>query len=319
MEIGKIHSRNLDDKDMSIFKKIWKRIKEERFLLLLVSPAVLYFIIFHYVPMYGILIAFKDFSITDGIIGSDWAGLKYFQQFFDSYYFWRLMRNTLLISFYSLIWAFPIPIIFALVLNEFRDGLFKRTVQTVTYFPHFISVVIVVGIMVNFLSPINGVINNLLDLFGINAINFMNDPGWFRTLFIGSNIWQEFGWGSIIYLAALAGINPELYEASKIDGANRWHQLIYITLPSIAPTIIILLILNVGQLMNVGFEKIILMYSPSTYETADVISTYVYRQGILSSQYSFGAAVGFFNSIINLILLVSANFISRKVTNNSLW
>lgn len=310
---------DLHANQMGMWQRSWRQLKKDRYLILIASPAVLYFVIFHYVPMYGILMSFKDYSISAGIMGSDWVGLKYFEQFFQSIYFERILKNTLLISVYSLILAFPIPIIFALILNEFKDGLFKRSVQTFTYFPHFISVVVVVGMMVSFLSPSTGIVNNVLESIGTGPINFMGDPDWFRTLFIGSNIWQEFGWGSIIYLAALSGINPQLYEAARIDGANRWHQLLYITLPSIAPTIIILLILDMGQLMNVGFEKILLMYSPSTYETADVISTYVYRKGILGSQYSFGAAVGLFNSVINLILLVSANFISRKVTNSSLW
>jgi putative aldouronate transport system permease protein len=215
--------------------------------------------------------------------------------------------------------GFPIPILFALILNEFKDGVFKRSIQTISYLPHFISVVVVCGMLVNFLSPQNGVVNILLEKMTGRRISFLNDARWFRTIYVGSGIWQEFGWNSIIYLAALSGIDPNLYEAAKIDGAGRLRQLWHISLPGIMATVLTLLILSVGNMMSVGFEKIILLYNPATYETADVISTYVYRMGIQSTQYSFSAAVGFFNSIINMILLLSCNFISKKISGHGLW
>ncbi|MCU6710194.1 ABC transporter permease subunit [Paenibacillus sp. J5C_2022] len=299
--------------------KALKVIKRDKYLILLLLPAILYYALFHYVPMYGLVIAFKKFSIANGIMGSEWVGFHWFAQFFESYYFFRLLKNTILLSLYSILIEFPIPIVFALLLNEYKDGLFKRTIQTVTYMPHFLSVVIVVGIMVNFLHPVDGVINTLIESFGYKSIDFFNDPSWFRTLYIGSSVWQNFGFSSIIYLAAISAIDPQLYEAARMDGANRWQQMWSVTLPGILPVIMILLILRVGNLLDVGFEKIILMYNPSTYEVADVISTYVYRRGILGSQYSFGAAVGLFNAIINFVLLIAMNRISKKLTQNSLW
>jgi putative aldouronate transport system permease protein len=296
-----------------------KYIKRDYLLLILMFPAVLYYVIFHYLPMYGVVIAFKDFSISKGIMGSSWVGFKWFVEFFDSIYFTRVMRNTLLISIYTLVWGFPVPIIFALLLNQVKDGLFKRSIQTISYIPHFISLVIVVGLMTNFLSPNDGLVNNIIKNLGGKSIDFMGNPKWFRTLYISSGIWQSFGWNSIIYLAALSAIDPNLYEASKMEGANRFQQVIYITIPGILPTTIIMLILNLGSLMSVGFEKVILMYNPLTMETADVISSYVYRKGVVGAQYSLGSAVGLFNSLINFFLLLSANKISKKVTEISLW
>ena len=275
-----------------------KQIKKNRYLLLMLFPVVLYFVVFCYIPMFGNIMAFEDYSVGKGFFHSEWVGFRWFREFFSSVYFGRLMKNTLLISIYSLIIGFPIPVIFALLLNEIKDGPFKRITQTISYLPHFISVVVVVGLLFNFLSPIDGVVNVFLKSMGKDAVNFMSEPGWFRTLYIGSNIWQNFGWDSIIYLAALSSVDPQLYEAAQIDGAGKFKQMLHVTLPAIMPTIIILLIMNVGNIMNVGFEKIILMYSPATYETADVISTYVYRRGILGSQFSFSASVGLFNSCL---------------------
>jgi putative aldouronate transport system permease protein len=268
--------------------------------------------------MYGVIIAFKDYTPGLGIMGSPWVGIRWFKDFFNSIYFFRLLRNTILISLYGIIWGFPIPIIFALLLNEVRDGIFKRSIQTVSYLPHFISLVVVVGMIIE-LTSVDGIINQIIRRLGYAPIDFMNEPRWFRTIFIGSGIWQNFGWNSIIYLAALSSIDPQLYEAAKIDGAGRWQQMRYITLPSIMPTAIILLILNLGSLLSVGFEKIILMYNPRTYEVADVISTYVYRRGILGGEYSFGAAVGLFNSVANLILLIIVNKIAKQITEIGLW
>ena len=233
-------------------------------------PVLIHYIIFHYLPMYGIVIAFKDFRAGLGILGSPWAGLKYFRQFFESYYFLRLIRNTFLINLFDLFWGFPAPIILALLLNELRSNSFKRVVQSISYLPHFISVVITVGFIVDFFSH-KGLINNFLSMFGMTPINFLIEPSWFRTLYIGSGIWQGIGWGSIIYLAAISGIDPGLYEAATIDGAGRFRKISAITIPSIMPTIVILLIFRIGGMMSVGFEKVFLMYNPSTYETADVI------------------------------------------------
>ncbi|WP_214628155.1 ABC transporter permease [Paenibacillus agaridevorans] len=302
-----------------MFYQAIKALNRDKFLLLLTVPVLIYFVIFHYVPMYGIIIAFKQFRPLDGILSSSWAGVQNFQLFFDSIYFWRLLKNTLLISLYSLFWGFPAPIIFALLLNELKNRYFKRMVQTISYLPHFISIVVIAGMIVTFTNPLDGIINLALVKLGFAPIGFLNDPDWFRTIFVSSGIWQTFGWGSIIYLAAIAGINPQLYEAAEIDGANRWKKVMHITLPSIIPTIIILLILNVGNLMDVGFEKVLLLYNPATYETADVIGTFVYRRGILNSDFSFAAAVNLFNNVINIILLVSVNRISRKVSETSLW
>lgn len=300
-------------------RRFLERSASDRALLLIILPVIAYFIIFHYVPMYGALIAFKRFVPGQGILGAQWVGFRYFEQFFNSIFFVRLVRNTFLINFYGLVIGFPIPIIFALMLNELKDGRFKKTVQTISYLPHFISVVVIVGMIVNFFSIQDGVVNIMIKALGGSPINFMTDPKYFRSLYVGSGIWQGFGWGSIIYLAALSGIDPQMYEASQIDGASRWKQLLHITLPGIMPTVIIMLILSVGSMMSIGFEKIILMYNPSTYEVSDVISSYTYRRGILNADYSFGAAVGLFNSVVNFVLLISVNIFCKKTAKLSLW
>ena len=297
----------------------WRRLKRDRFLAFLIAPVVLYYIIFCYIPMVGALIAFENYMPGKGIFGSEWVGLANFIEFFNGVYFWRLLRNTLLISVFNLLWSFPIPIIFALMLNEFNNVILKKTIQTISYMPHFISLVVTCGMVINFLSPSSGILNIIIKKLGGKAVNFLGYPQYFRTIYIASGIWQEFGWGSIIYFAALAGIDQEMYEAARIDGAGRFKQMLYITIPSISNTMIILLILNVGNIMSVGFEKITLLYSASTYETADVISTYVYRMGLQSLRYSFSSAVGLFNSVINVILLVTSNAISRKVTGSGIW
>lgn len=309
---------NKMNKQMTAFHNFIKKLKRDKYLIILLIPAFAFYVIFCYTPMYGNIIAFKDFNPIKGIMRSPWIGLKWFEQFFSSVYFGRLLSNTILLNFYSLLWGFPIPIIFALVLNEIKDGPFKRITQTVSYLPHFISVVVVVGMLVNMLSS-TGIITSLVySLTGVE-LDFMRSPEWFRTVYIGSGIWQEFGWNSILYIAALSAINPELYEAARVDGASRFKQMIHITLPGLMPTISIILLLNIGGMLSIGFEKIILMYTPSTYETADVISTYVYRQGIQSMQYSFAAAVDLFNSIASFLLLVSANWISGKISDNNIW
>jgi putative aldouronate transport system permease protein len=296
-----------------------KRLNRDKILILIILPVVIWYLIFQYVPMYGIIIAFKKFHPVKGILGSSWAGLMYFEQFFNSVYFWRLLKNTVLLSFYSLLFGFPVPIMFALLLNELKETWFKKSVQTVSYLPHFISVVVVVGMIVNFTSPIDGVINNVVMLFGHQPINFLGQADYFRTIYVASGVWEGFGWGSIIYLAAISGIDPQLYEASAIDGAGRWRRMMHVTLPGLMPTIIILFLLNIGSLMDVGYEKVILLYNPATYETSDIIATYVYRKGIMNAEYSFSAAVGLFNNVLNLTLLLIFNRFSRKVSDTSLW
>ena len=279
---------------------------------------VAYFIIFHYIPMGGILMAFQNFSIRRGIFGSDWVGLQHFAAFVRSIYFSRLVRNTLLISFYGLIFSFPFPILFALCLNEVRNKRFKKITQTISYLPYFISVVVVVSILIDFTKS-SGALTQLARLLGDNGGALISRPEWFRTLYIGSNMWAHLGYNSIIFISALSAIDQELYEAARIDGANRWRQTWHVTLPGIAPTIIVLLILRLGQIMNVGYEKTLLMYGPATYETADIISTYVYRVGMVDANYSYSTAISFFNSIVNFMMLFVANFISRKVGETSLW
>ncbi len=293
-------------------------IRKNKLLYLMLVPVVLFFAIFHYVPMYGAIIAFKDYSPRLGIWGSPWVGLEHFQSFFGGLYFWRVLKNTILISLYELLFGFPAPIILALLLNEIRSSLFKRTVQTVTYMPHFISLVVVCGMIKEFTSS-TGIVNDVIAYFGGERISLLLEPEYFRTLFISSGVWQHIGWGTIIYLAALTGIDPEQYEAAKIDGAGRWKQMLHITLPGIMPTIVILIILDIGRLMNVGSEKIILLYNPSTYETADVIGSYVYRIGLQEMNYSFSSAVGLFNSVINFTLVIFSNWLSRKLNETSLW
>lgn len=293
-------------------------LKRNKFVYILALPVILYYAVFHYGPMYGLLMAFKDFSIADGIWGSEWIGFEHFRNFFNSYYFERLLRNTVLINVYELMFAFPAPIILALLLNEIRSRLFKRTVQTISYLPHFVSIVVVTGIMFDFLAR-DGLVNQILSFFGIESIPFMSEASWFRTIYVGSGIWQGVGWGSIIYLAAIATIDPTLYEAAKMDGAGRWKQMLHITLPGMLPTIIIIFILNMGSMLSVGSEKVLLMYSPLTYETADVISTFVYRRGVLETDYGFTTAVGLFNAVVSFILLVLANSISKRVSEHKLW
>lgn len=285
---------------------------------LMAVPVLAYYIIFCYVPMYGALMAFQNYRPGAGIWGSEWVGLKHFISFFQSPDAFQLIRNTFLISLYSLLWGFPAPIILALLINEVGNKGFKRVVQSITYLPHFISTVIIVSIIRDMVST-EGIINQIVALLGGTPTNLLLKPEYFRTIYIASGIWTGVGWGSIIYLAALTNVDPTLYEAARIDGAGRWKQTIHITLPSIVPTIIIMLILNVGSLMSVGFEKVMLMYNPLTYDVADVIGTYVYRRGLEMADYSFSTAVGLFNSVVNFVLIVSANWIARKCSDISLW
>jgi putative aldouronate transport system permease protein len=285
----------------------------------LLLPVILYFIIFHYIPMYGVQIAFKEFIATKGISGSPWVGFEHFERFFDGFYFWRLMCNTLGIGLYELVVGFPVPIILALLINEVKSKAFKKTVQTVTYAPHFLSTVVLVGMMLIFLSPNYGIINTIIEWFGGKQIAFLTEPGWFKTVYVFSGVWQQMGWSSIIYLAALTSIDPQLHEAAKVDGASRMQRICHINLPGILPTIVILLIMNVGSILAVGFEKVFLLQNELNLEASDIIATYTYRVGIQQAQYSFSAAVGLFNSVINFMLLVTVNFIARRAGGTSLW
>lgn len=281
-------------------------------------PIVAYFFVFNYMPMGGIVMAFQNFNPKLGYFRSPWVGLKNFTDFFGSYYFTRLIRNTFLLSFLNLCFAFPAPILFALLLNEINAKYFKKTVQTMSYLPHFISMVVICGLIKDFTDS-SGVITQIVVALGGKQRNLLSDPNLFRTIYVGSDIWQGIGFSSIIYLAALSGVDQELYEAAVIDGAGRLKQTWHITLPGIAPTIIIMLIMRMGSLFSVGFEKIILLYNPMTYETADVISSFTYRKGLLEANYGYSTAVGLFNSVINFSMLLIANFISRKFSETSLF
>ena len=287
-------------------------------LYLLLVPAILFYTLFCYKPLYGAIIAFKRYVPTKGIVASPWVGLTHFEAFFGSYYFWRLLRNTLTISLSSLVIGFPAPIIFALLLNELRSERFKKIVQTVTYLPHFISRVVMCG-LIRLFTQDTGVVVQALSLFGFEPVSLLSRAEYFVPVYVLSGVWQGIGWGSIIYLSALTGIDPELYEAATIDGANRWRQTLHVTLPGIAPTIIIMLLLRMGSVMNVGYEKIILLYNEGIYETADVISTFVYRKGLEQAQWSYSAAVGLFNSVVNFVIIVLMNRFSRAITDVSLW
>jgi putative aldouronate transport system permease protein len=299
-------------------KRLAADLRRNRYIYLMLLPVVGYYLVFHYGPMYGAIIAFKDFSPALGILGSPWIGLQNFQDFFSGVFLLRLLRNTLAINLLDIIFGFPAPIVLALLLNELSSQRFKRMVQTITYLPHFMSLVVVVGILIDFLAR-DGLINNLAGVVGIPPTAFMQQANWYWVLYVGSGIWQAIGWGSIIYLAAIATVDPTLYEAAVVDGANRWRQMWHITLPGIMPMVVTLLILRVGMMMSVGYEKTLLMYNPSTFETADVISSYVYRKGVLGMDYSFSAAVGLFNSVINFALLLAANRWARRMNQASLW
>lgn len=293
---------------------IRKDIKKNKYIYMMLMPVVVYFIVFHYIPMLSAQIAFKDFNIAKGIADSKWVGFKHFRSYFNSYYFSRLIRNTLVLSAGNILFGFPAPIILAILINEINHRGFKRIVQTVTYLPHFISIVIVCALLRNFFA-VDGLINQL---FGTN-INFFMNSQMFRPLYIGSGIWQEIGWGSIVYLSAITSIDSQLYEAASIDGAGRFRKILYITLPCLAATITVMFIMRVGKMMTVGADKVLLMYSESIYETSDIISTFVYRKGLLEQNYSYSAAVDLVNSVINCALLVGANKLCKKISGSGLW
>ncbi|MBD2863923.1 sugar ABC transporter permease [Paenibacillus sp. IB182363] len=306
---------------MTSMSRFWFVLKKHKALYLLMLPGILYYLIFKYLPMYGVVIAFQNFSIGRGVLGSKFVGMKHFVEFFvntpDS---WKLIRNTVMLNVYDLLFHFPAPVLLALLFHELRIRWFKRFVQTISYMPHFLSTVVIAGILVTFLSPSTGVVNHILvKWFGMEPILFLGLPEWFRTIYVGSEIWQRVGWGTILYLAAIAGIDPTLYEAAKIDGANRFQQIRHITFVGMVPVMIILFVLNLGNFMETGFQKILLLYNSMTYETADVINTFVYRRGILDADFSFATAVGLFQSATGFILVVLANRIARKYSETSLW
>lgn len=293
-------------------------LRDWQLLVLCILP-VAYYIIFHYMPMYGVQIAFKDFYASKGIWGSDWAGFKYFERFFSSYQFWPIIKNTLMLSFIQLIFGFPIPIILAILLNQMKNTKFRKLVQTVTYCPHFISIVVLTGMLYIFLSPRTGIINNIITMFGGEAQHYLGNPSAFSTIFVGSGVWQNAGWSAIIYIAALAGISPDLYEAAQMDGANKWQTIRHIDLPGILPTATMMLILEMGKIMNIGFQKAYLLQNGLNLSASEIIPTYIYKIGLIDAQYSYSAAISLFNNLINIILLITVNKIAQKTSENSLW
>jgi len=299
--------------------RIVYHLRREWQIYLMLIPTLVWFIVFLYKPMYGLQIAFKDYSIFRGVANSPWIGWEHFTYLFDNDQFIRAVWNTIKISALNLIFGFPAPIILALMFNEILHATYKRTAQTIVYLPHFISSVIIAGIVITAFSPSVGIVNTVLGWLGFDPVYFLTKPEWFRPIFVGTGIWQEAGFGSIVFLAAIAGVNPSLYESAVVDGANRWQMIWKITLPSILPTIIIMLIIRIGNIMEVSFELIILLYQPATYETADVVNTFIYRQGLQSGQYDFAAAAGLFNAVVAFVLVMAANSISRRYSRTSLW
>ncbi len=300
-------------------KPLWKRVARNYDLYLFLLPGLLWYLIFTYGPLYGVQIAFKDFNGGLGIWGSPWVGLKHFTRFITSYTFPNLLKNTLWLSVYSLLAGFPFPILLALMLNEVKNVRYKKLVQTVTYAPHFISMVVMVGILTLFFSPSMGVVNSVLKTLGFPAKSFLTQAGLFRHMYVWSGVWQGMGWGSIIYLAALSGVDPQQHEAAVIDGASRLQRIWYINLPVLLPTITILLILNCGSILSVGYEKVLLMQNDLVLDVSEVISTYVYKRGLLKAEYSFSAAVGLFNNVVNVAILLAVNGVTRKVGQTSLF
>lgn len=293
--------------------------KDQLQLWLILLPFIIWYIVFMYKPMYGLVIAFKDYSIFKGISGSDWVGLRNFKIFLTSPEFYRTLKNTLVLNLYSLIFEFPFAIVLALMLNEVRNKFFRSFVQTASFIPYFIAIVVAVGILTNMLAPTTGVINIILEKLGFEKVYFLVKPQYFRGIFVSLNTWKNAGFNAIVYLAALTAIDTTLYEAAKIDGATKMQQIRNITIPGIMPTIIVMLILKVGSMLNVAFETVLLLYQPATYSTADVISTYVYRTGLINSDYGLATAVGLFNAVVAMLLVFSANKISKKATSLGIW
>jgi putative aldouronate transport system permease protein len=301
------------------FIRLFDHFKREWQIYVMLLPTIVWFLVFLYKPMYGLQIAFKDYSIFRGVAGSPWIGLEHFQTLFGNDQFLRAVGNTIKISALNLLFGFPAPIILALMFNEVLHATFKRTAQTIVYLPHFISSVIIAGIVITAFSPTLGIVNIVMGWFGLDSIYFLTQPEWFRPIFVGTGIWQEAGFGSIVFLAAIAGVSPSLYESAVVDGANRWQMMWKITIPSILPTILIMLIIRIGNVMEVSFELVILLYQPATYETADVVNTWIYRQGLQSGQYDLAAAGGLFNAVVAFTLVMTANTLSRRFSRTSLW
>lgn len=300
-------------------QRVQKALYRDWQLLLLCAVPILYFVVFHYIPMYGVQIAFKDFKAVEGIWGSAWIGFKHFQRFFTSSQFWPLITNTLGLSFLQILLGFPIPIILAIMLNQVQHQKFRKFVQSIVFCPHFISIVVLTGMLYLFLSPRNGLINNVIQLLGGDPIFFLGEAKYFKLTFVLSGIWQNAGWSAIIYIAALAGVSPDLYEAAQVDGANKWQKIRHIDIPGILPTVVMMLILEVGKVMSLGFQKAYLMQNAQNLASSEIISTYIYKVGMIDAQYSYSAAINLFNNLVNIILLVSVNHIAKKTTNNSLW
>ncbi len=299
----------------SRFYGYWKY----KYLVLMFIPAIVYYVIFHYIPIYGVTLAFKKFEVLRGIMGSPWVGLENFEFLVTLGSFWEVFRNTILISIYKTVWGFPAPIIFAILLNEIKNAYFKKTIQSVSYLPHFVSWVVLSGLFIQFLSPSIGPINIILKNFGLRPIYFMGDARWFRSVLVGTHVWKELGWGSIIYLANIANINPEIYEAAIVDGANRFKRILHVTLPSLSPVITIMFIFAMGKLINDDFDQVFNMANRSVLKVADVISTYTYRMGLGQGEYSFATAVGLFKNIISLTMIVITNSIAKKVNEYGIW
>ncbi|WP_339147428.1 MULTISPECIES: ABC transporter permease subunit [unclassified Sutcliffiella] len=294
-------------------------IKKHKALYLIALPGIIYFLLFKYVPLMGSAIAFQNYNIFHGVMGSEWVGFDQFRKMFSYPDFIRILKNTLLINFYDLLFGFTSPIVLALMLNEVRKVIAKRMIQTVIYMPHFLSWVIISGIFIGVLSPSTGIVNTLITSFGYDPIYFLGEDNYIRSIIVGSGMWRDTGWGTIIYLAALAGINPNLYEAAEVDGANRWQQTWHITIPSLLPTITILFLLQIGNFLDFGFERVYVFLNPLNRESGEIFDTYIYQVGLLQNQFSYTTAIGIFKSVVGLILLVGANFLSRKTTGNSLY
>ena len=307
----------LSSEHVPLSYRIKKDLQRNGMIYAMLIPVLVYYAVFKFGPMFGLYISFIDYKPARGIFGSKFVGLKWFKSFFSDYYFGRLLINTVRIAVADLL-TFPLPVILALLINEVHHKGFKKSVQTLTYLPHFISLIVVVGMITDF-SMTSGLFNDILVFFGGERSPFLQNPVLYRTIYVLSDIWQQVGWGSIIYLSALSGVDAQLYDAASIDGAGRFQKLLHVTLPGIMPTIITMLILRIGSLMSIGYEKTILLYNPSTYDTADIISSYVYRVGLLEQGWSYSTAIGLFNSVINLILLVLANKLSKKLADTSLW
>lgn len=313
---SKVNATKANEKDR---KKTYKRIWKYRYIYLFMVPAIIWYIIFHYTPMFGLILAFRDYKYNMGILGSPWVGLRYFRNFLSDPMFYNVISNTLKISILKIIFGFPAPIILALMLNEVTNSKFKRVVQTVSYMPYFVSWVVVITMLSKFLSPTHGLLNEIRVNMGLDAVYYQGDPKLFYPLVVLTDIWKNVGWGSIIYLAALTGIDPGLYEAAEIEGAGRWAKMWHITLPGIRATIGILFIMGLGGILNAGYEQILLMQTPPVMDKAEILDTYVLRRGLKMSQFGYATAIGFFSSVVSLILVVTVNYISRKYTEVSLW